>query len=147
MYPNFQKDNLSVMESIIEWHWNCSVLILLFDVGTAVWFWRPVWLLLFVFSIGGELNCLEGELMSLCSKYCNKLSYWLLNLYKYASMPPETEILLRYKKILSNNTPLSRISVHSVLYGDWRGSVIQVVSIDTQTTASGPVKSIVEENR
>ena len=29
-------------------------------------------------------------------------------------MFPETEILLKYKKILSNNTPLRRISVGSV---------------------------------
>ena len=29
-------------------------------------------------------------------------------------MFPETEILLRYKKILSNNTPLRRISICSV---------------------------------
>ena len=73
-----------------------------------------VWLLLFVFCIGGKPNCLEVELLSLCSKYCNKSRYWLLNLYKYASMFPETEILLKYKNILLNNTLRRRINVRSV---------------------------------
>lgn len=58
----------------------------------------------------------------------------------------ETEISLRNKKILSITLSFAEYRPLSKQDGDWRGSVIQVASIDAQITFSGLVKNIVEEN-
>ena len=115
MYPIFRKITFQAFSSEI----NYRVILKLLCIDTTVWCGHTSLALnnslfaVVLFWTGEKVNCLEGELMSLCSKYCNKLGHWLLNMYKYVSMFPETEIQLTYKKILSNNTFLRRIRIRS----------------------------------